>query len=428
MKKYLYLIIVVLICSSANLNAQSSQDCGVSYKSWLAGSTDGYAVYFQNFNISQCNVICELIQNGNSIRPSSPPFIKRYQNGKIEIGIGEKLYVYTKSEGLKIKYLVSGNYKEEEYAENVKVTKSSFVNGSPNNIKREQYNGSIQDLVNKALDETRNEMKGYNIDTLRASETRLPLVLYRENISYKKELLQEIKDFSLKSNPSDSECEEMYLSQKFARQGGFYEESIMIMNLIIKRYANSNLQKEQTYTHLRGLLYEETKKYALAINDYKRCAQITDNENDKGTFYYTIGKCYEALGDKKNAGYYQNLTTNSINQAIQRTEELAAAGNANSKKFCYKMLGNSYELNINQGGSRTVTYKLFNSQGILQKTIQGNWNLRDEGAYGSAYKLTLTWTGLNSKMEPLVFLCQYDAFGSIQGLIDSQNRSWDKCN
>ena len=66
--------------------------------------------------------------------------------------------------------------------------------------------------------------------------------------------------------------------------------------------------------------------------------------------------------------------------------------------------------------------------GDLQKTMQGVWVIKDEGVYGPAYILTISWTGLNSNMPSLKFVCQYDGNGGLQGIIDSQNRTWNQCN
>jgi hypothetical protein len=60
--------------------------------------------------------------------------------------------------------------------------------------------------------------------------------------------------------------------------------------------------------------------------------------------------------------------------------------------------------------------------------MQGKWKMQDEGVYGSAYKIRISWSGANTNMPELVFLCQFDAFGSIQGIIDSENRTWQICN
>lgn len=100
----------------------------------------------------------------------------------------------------------------------------------------------------------------------------------------------------------------------------------------------------------------------------------------------------------------------------------------NDRKYCYTTYSGKYEISLTEGDSRKATYKLYNKYGDLQKTMQGTWVIRDEGVYGPAYMLTISWTGLNVNMPSLKFVCQYDANGRLQGIIDSQNRTWNQCN
>ena len=41
--------------------------------------------------------------------------------------------------------------------------------------------------------------------------------------------------------------------------------------------------------------------------------------------------------------------------------------------------------------------------------------------------LTITWTGANAGMAELKYVAQYDGYGSLQGIIDSQNITWNSC-
>jgi hypothetical protein len=97
------------------------------------------------------------------------------------------------------------------------------------------------------------------------------------------------------------------------------------------------------------------------------------------------------------------------------------------KKYCYTTYAGKYEVTLFDDGSKKALYKLYSLSGDLQKTMQGTWLIRDEGVYGPAYMLTLTWTGLNSNMPALKFVCQYDGGGRLQGIIDGQSRVWDRC-
>ncbi len=97
------------------------------------------------------------------------------------------------------------------------------------------------------------------------------------------------------------------------------------------------------------------------------------------------------------------------------------------KKYCYSTYSGNYSMSLYDDGTKKAVYQLYNSSGDLQKTMQGEWMLREEGVYGTAYVLSVSWTGLNSSMPELKFTAQYDGYGNLQGLIDSQNRTWNSC-
>jgi hypothetical protein len=92
-------------------------------------------------------------------------------------------------------------------------------------------------------------------------------------------------------------------------------------------------------------------------------------------------------------------------------------------KYCSYNKGNKYELTLINDGSGNALYKLFNSNGVLIKVVNGKWSIKDEGFYGNANKLTFE----NSTSQSMKFLCQYDGYGNLQNLIDSLNVSWFKC-
>lgn len=98
-----------------------------------------------------------------------------------------------------------------------------------------------------------------------------------------------------------------------------------------------------------------------------------------------------------------------------------------TQKYCYSTYAGKYVMSLYDDGTKKAVYQLFNSDGSVQKTMQGEWMLRDEGIYGTAYMLTISWTGVNSGMQELKFVAQYDGYGNLQGIIDSQSRTWDAC-
>ena len=101
--------------------------------------------------------------------------------------------------------------------------------------------------------------------------------------------------------------------------------------------------------------------------------------------------------------------------------------NAQIKKYCYTTISGKYLVSLNDDETKKVIYQLFDNSGILKKTMQGTWSMRDEGLYGPAYKITVAWTGINSGMQELKFVAQFDGNGNLQAIIDSQNRTWNSC-
>jgi hypothetical protein len=97
------------------------------------------------------------------------------------------------------------------------------------------------------------------------------------------------------------------------------------------------------------------------------------------------------------------------------------------KKYCVSNSSGVYEISLSDDGSGDATFNLYDSYGNLKKATQGKWSLRDEGVYGTSYVLTFVFTGKNSNLSPMKFTCQYDGYGKLQALIDSQSRTWNSC-
>lgn len=79
--------------------------------------------------------------------------------------------------------------------------------------------------------------------------------------------------------------------------------------------------------------------------------------------------------------------------------------NADLKKFCYTTASSKYELSLEEGSDNKTFYKLYNSSGDLVKTMQGYWEIRDEGVYGSLFVLIIKWSGLNADLPNLKYTC-----------------------
>ena len=100
---------------------------------------------------------------------------------------------------------------------------------------------------------------------------------------------------------------------------------------------------------------------------------------------------------------------------------------AQTKKYCVTNNKGKYEISLLDDGSHKSYFNLYDSYGSLLKTTQGEWILRDEGVYGSAYILTFEFTGVNSNLPSMKFTCQYNGSGQLQALIDNQDRTWNMC-
>jgi len=79
-----------------------------------------------------------------------------------------------------------------------------------------------------------------------------------------------------------------------------------------------------------------------------------------------------------------------------------------------------YQLGLDDGGAHNITYQQYNPSRSLIKTVVGKWTLQDEGVYGPAMTLTLSFTGKNAGLPFMKFIAQYDGFGNLQGVIDNQ--------
>ena len=101
--------------------------------------------------------------------------------------------------------------------------------------------------------------------------------------------------------------------------------------------------------------------------------------------------------------------------------------NAQSKKYCITNYKGKYEISLLDDGSHKGYFNLYDNYENLIKTTQGEWILRDEGVYGSAYVLTFEFKGVNSNLPSMKFTCQYNGSGQLQALIDNQDRTWNMC-
>jgi YD repeat-containing protein len=107
---------------------------------------------------------------------------------------------------------------------------------------------------------------------------------------------------------------------------------------------------------------------------------------------------------------------------------MALGTNAKNSKYCSETNQKRYEITLIDDATYKATFNLYdNTTGRLLKSTQGEWTIRDEGVYGSVYRLTFEFTGANSNLPSMKFTCQYDGYGQLQAIIDSQDRTWNQC-
>jgi YD repeat-containing protein len=101
---------------------------------------------------------------------------------------------------------------------------------------------------------------------------------------------------------------------------------------------------------------------------------------------------------------------------------------ARNVKYCSESYKGKYEISLIDDGTFKASFNLYeNTTGRLLKSLKGKWTIRDEGVYGTVYRLTFEFTGVDSNLPSMKFTCQYDGYGQLQAIIDSQDRTWDKC-
>lgn len=104
-----------------------------------------------------------------------------------------------------------------------------------------------------------------------------------------------------------------------------------------------------------------------------------------------------------------------------------SAGFAQVKKYCYSSYAGKYVMSLSNDGSNKAIYQFYNTSGVLQKTMQGNWLMQDEGVYGTAYMIKISWIGLNSNFPELKFIANFDSNGKLNSITDSESRLWNYC-
>ncbi len=188
----------------------------------------------------------------------------------------------------------------------------------------------------------------------------------------------------------------------------------------------------------RAELKQKVKDYNGALNDAKKCLTLKSNgenpTNDRRKVIVTIKEIYEELGDIENARYWKYLgydlsiqAYNEVHSSLEKSTQEFSGMKLDYRYYCYTNIKGKYQLGLDDGGAHKVTYQQYNLNGSLIKTVVGKWKLQDEGVYGPAMMLTISFTGKNAGLPPMKFNAQYDGYGNLQGVIDNQGRIWGAC-
>lgn len=223
--------------------------------------------------------------------------------------------------------------------------------------------------------------------------------------------------------------------------------AIEIVNRLIKlmpvnKSLINNYQKEWAsdfYLYKqRAELKQKVKDYNGALNDAKKCLTLKSNgENptyDRKNVMGTIKEIYEELGDIENARYWKYLgydlsiqAYNEVHSSLEKSTQEFSGMKLDYRYYCYTNINGRYQLGLDDGGAHNVTYQQYSLSGSLIKTVVGKWTLQDEGVYGPAMILTISFTGKNAGLPSMKFIAQYDGYGNLQGIIDNQGRIWGAC-
>jgi len=257
-------------------------------------------------------------------------------------------------------------------------------------------------------------------------------------------------DAILKSKSSTKEAQFKELLSKIYQ----YDKTepmlvVEILNRLIKlmpvntssfdKYDKEKASLFYLYYDRTKLKQKKLKDYNGALNDAKKCLTLQSNSKnpkyDRQSVMRTIQEIYEELGDIENARFWRyEVYKNSLEVYsevsalnIEKSNQEISSMKLDYRYYCYTNINGRYQLGLDDGGAHYVTYQQYNLGGSLIKTVVGKWILQDEGVYGPAMILTISFTGKNAGLPSMKFNAQYDGFGNLQGLIDNQGRIWGTC-
>lgn len=258
--------------------------------------------------------------------------------------------------------------------------------------------------------------------------------LIKENL-LADEMNKVVSTWQNKTNFTATDCDILFTDYMKARDNNLIEQAIVLIGIEMKKCNLNDEMSKISSLKRRAELYMIKSDYLKAINDLKNCEtkllKISDEDILKMAIFDKLSECYSMLGDKIKFQEYKSKSESVWKKHEDRISEADMSDRysvGQSRKYCFSNASGKKELTLFEDGSKKVVFKSFNNSGVLQKTIQGVWELRDEGVYGPANKIIISWTGTNSSLPETKYVCQYSGDGTLQGLIDNQNRTWNPCN
>lgn len=322
--------------------------------------------------------------------------------------------------------------KNIRYSSNRKIT-TPCINGEDDTRNQiyETFNGNLQQLIEVEIKTARSNISGYNPDYILQYKQKKNKSEVDVQSTAQKIIPNKIKNWQNKKTFTSEDCDKIFEDVMLAENNKMLNEAVILISIQINKCKSSG--KLYDSTKYRAKLYYENSEYKKALSDLIVCESLIRNDTDnmkKVMLYDDLKDCYEALGDINNSKKYQSKSDSAFKERRDELDNTDLPNNVNegsNKKYCVNTIKGRYEITLLDDKTYTVYYKLYDKLGKLIKTVQGKWTLKDEGAYGPAYRLTINFTGVNSNLPAMKFTCQYDGNGTLQALIDNQDRTWNWC-
>ncbi len=418
--------------SQQNLDTETTTILAEKYlrqkRTYVVGKEGSYGVAWSPSSYASKGYLIEgIIENGriNKFSTLGPVIIHdstgevtsikgKYTKEISPLYNGEQIYIQVyQNTDRKVK-LIDYIYKQNEKSIR------NYKNGEYVDQNSEKGSYNLKQIMEQEANLARKNLKDFNNDSLIKAITILNKALSIAKDFELNEFNKNISKWNSKSDFKNEDCSLLIDDYKTAMKYKKIKEATM---LITKHFQCDGPGFEGSNYYLLGYHYREIKQYNTAIQNLKKWEGLISAENlsDLKSCYSMLADCYSGLKDTKNSSLYKSKSEALQNKLkpVQTNEDKDIS--VDWRVYCYTTIQGTYKLKLNDK-TKEVQYKLYRN-GTAIKVLNGNWILRDEGAY----ILTVNWTGENSSLPAMKFVTQYDGYGNLQGLIDNQNRQWDKC-